>query len=148
MNPPLLLFLVGDVQRGDQRAGGIARTEDRDADRQQQPEAFLAAGGLHDVHQLLSDDLRRILRHDAGQRPHVAQHSVRVRDDAVRQDDRTKQRNEREETVKGDARRDERDIVLGRLLPRPQRHLLPAKRRHVERRVCVPAGMSATVRLR
>ncbi len=58
----------------------------------------------------------------------VADDGADLREQAVDQDDRGKQRHEGEETVERDTRRDEPDIVEPRLLPGSADHLLPARR--------------------
>ena len=124
-----LLLFIGDVKPGHDGGGTAARAVERDRDRDRQPQALLVARTLDHAHQLLADQLGGVSRHDRGHPGHVLRNARRIGSDAVDQHDCAEQRHHRREAVEGDAGRGEADIVLPRLSPSANQHVLPGSQR-------------------
>jgi hypothetical protein len=130
---PLLLLLIGDVERGDHRRRTIGAAVHRDQEGQKNPEPLGLLRSLNSVHQLVADDQSDIGRQHCSQRAHVLDDGERIRRKTVNEDDQAEQREQRKETVESYASRYQADIVIPDPLIGPGDNILPRGCRHFRR---------------
>ncbi len=129
-----LFFLIGDVQRGDDRAWSIGPAVKGNQEGNDQPEPLAALRALDRVHQLVCYERRHVPWEDRRQGAEVVDDRSRFSRQSVDEHDHRQQRKQREESVEGDTGRDEADIVIPRPLPGPAGDVFPRSPRHPPRR--------------
>ena len=129
--PRRLLFLIGDVDGGDQPAHAARRAPQRQQQARDGGEAERAARRLHQTVQLLAQKFLRLRRQNAGERRHLPLDLAGVEDEPVERNERRQAGEQRQQDRVGDAARDEEEVLIRDFAPGAPENVLPAARRYL-----------------
>ena len=123
-----LLFLIGNIDGGDQPAYAARRAPERQQQARYGREAKRAARRLHQIVQLLGKKFLRLLRQNPREDRHLPLDLSGIENEPVKRNERRQAWEQRQQDRVGHSARDQEEVLIGDFTPGAPQDVLPAAR--------------------